>query len=225
MSAYPAKKHLSGFTLIELLVVIAILGILAALMFPAIGKAQRKGKETVKRNNLRSMWQANTLYAADHDGKICLVSDTRDGTNANWKDLLGMYLAIKHLQRGGANEEKVFIDPLFKEYNSQNPSASGYGMSTHPLLPDDIKARNAFWHADDFAGREVYMALVTFPEKRIFIGDSTGWFFTKNSIGNLATSRHRLNGNPAGMFLMFDGSVILLEEADAHQAVLDPENY
>ena len=223
---YNQSKGRNGFTLIELLVVIAIIAILAALMFPAIGNAKLKAKESTKRNNLRSMWQANTLYAGDHGGYICLVSDKRPGTDANWRDLLGMYLDTKHFKRGGANIAKVFIDPLFKEYDPNNGAATGYAMTAHPVLPDDPKARTAFWHVDDAAGREVPLMLVPFPEKRIFIGDSVNWFYTKNNFANaLNTSRHRLNGNPAGMFLMFDGSVQLLVEAHALQAIADPENY
>lgn len=57
----------AGFTLIELLVVIAIIGILSALLLPALARAKQKAKQVNEFNAGRQLMLAWQLYADDHD--------------------------------------------------------------------------------------------------------------------------------------------------------------
>jgi len=59
------KKTNTGFTLIELLVVIAIIGILAAILIPAVGAVRASANNTKCVSNMRSIAQATLLYAKD----------------------------------------------------------------------------------------------------------------------------------------------------------------
>jgi len=57
-----ASGRLAGFTLVELLVVVTIIGILIALLLPAVQGARESGRKTVCQNNLRQIGVALGSY-------------------------------------------------------------------------------------------------------------------------------------------------------------------
>jgi prepilin-type N-terminal cleavage/methylation domain-containing protein/prepilin-type processing-associated H-X9-DG protein len=90
-----SPRPLHGFTLVELLVVIAIIGILVALLLPAIQAARESGRRIQCSNNLKQWALAAQGY---HDTFKCLpMGDTPNPVGWLWKAALLPYIEEKNV--------------------------------------------------------------------------------------------------------------------------------
>ncbi|AQQ08931.1 type II secretion system protein G [Sedimentisphaera cyanobacteriorum] len=125
-----------GFTLIELLTVTAVIGMLIALLLPALNKARQEAKSSVCRNKLRQMSLAASAYNNTYDGYFPPAYDfkkTDSGfLNINWDFIIENSTKIKPgLLWMGESQPEIQQCPSFKG-NSNTPSDiyTGYNYNT-----------------------------------------------------------------------------------------------
>lgn len=140
----PASRR-DAFTLIELLTVIAIIGILAALIFPTVGRVRETAQRTVDANNLREIVKAATIYAADNNDRLpdpvtiaAQYPNLGTGPYA-WAGILA--------QRGVMTDPAFFFAKNDAFFNGTSPAAVVEPTDTSTL-------------AADFAGRTLSFELV-----------------------------------------------------------------
>lgn len=78
------KNLQAGFTIIELLIVIAIIGILATLVLTNFQGAQAKGRDTVRKNDINSIYQKLEEFYNEQGGypDAALTTSTFAGIDA-----------------------------------------------------------------------------------------------------------------------------------------------
>jgi prepilin-type N-terminal cleavage/methylation domain-containing protein len=131
-----SNRWMHGFTLVELLVVIAIIGVLVALLLPAVQAAREAARSTQCNNNIRQVAVALQLY---HDAVDSLPTGADKRSlylySPGWAALI-----LPHMEQGNRLVVmKGFTkDALIKIHPARFDTAPHYGK--HQIFLDHIPA-------------------------------------------------------------------------------------
>jgi prepilin-type N-terminal cleavage/methylation domain-containing protein len=103
-----------AFTLIELLVVIATIGILAAILLPAVNSVLERAKVTKDMSNLRQIGAATQMYMNDNNGVLF-------STTGSWMSQL--YNADNPAASKYLSSWNIFVSPFDKPVSPRTPSS------------------------------------------------------------------------------------------------------
>ncbi|MDG2409358.1 MAG: prepilin-type N-terminal cleavage/methylation domain-containing protein [Pirellulales bacterium] len=213
-------RYQKGFTLIELLVVIAIVGILIALLLPALASTRDSARAVVCKSNLRQIGLSLHTYAEGHGGRFPWTEHSDE--DDSWIITLGPYLEDVDAVRVCPD------DPRGMEWMTDAAKGSSYGINNFVADPEIEGYAGSLWKLRD-ASRLVVLFEAD-PEREGAHGTDhihCSQFYSpvykmlgkvfEMGFREIDTDRH---GGEAANYLFADGHVTLINEATL-QSIID----
>ncbi len=132
----------SAFTLIELLVVIAIIGILVAMLLPAVQAAREAARRTQCNNNIRQVAIAAHNFA---DAKKHFPSSIRPAGLTSLPRIAGILQILPYLEEAGFVRQ---VRPV-EELESCGQPRDRFAADRHAVVPVVAQPGTARWRAGE----------------------------------------------------------------------------
>jgi prepilin-type N-terminal cleavage/methylation domain-containing protein len=199
----PRSRNDLGLTLIELLVVIAVIGVLAALLLPALGRAKDRALVIKCLSNLGEIGFAMQMYKDDNEGRYPTASgrnwvsfrlggDDADASSSSsfglesaTNRLLWQYTTSRELYRCPADRGMNILPFMQPFKNTYEKIGTSYKYNNGPLCP--TRERDAYVDNlgfDGIAGQNENC--IRDPSRRILVHEppsspwnwGDGWYYT-----------------------------------------------
>lgn len=233
-STRPPLPCAAAFTLVELLAVIAIIAILVAILFPVIGSATDRGKQSRCAANLKTWGQGFGLYLGSNDGvfpdegiESAVVDPTKPSA---WYNQIPLAVGAERLAEMCAStprrpprppsDKSIFTCPSYKAADVPSAIAAAmpvfsyaYNLWIDHSVGQRESQNNPPYNGSGKSGfgQLIRLSQILKPSKFVVLGESSGISYD-NMTGYHLVYRHR--GTNSVNILFGDGHIELMAQTN-----------
>src|SRR5262245_40534543 len=134
MTSAPGSRRRPGFTLVELLVVIAIIGVLVALLLPAVQGARDAARRSQCQNNQKQLVLALHNFH-DANGKFPPLRGGRNDSSNRCGDMFGLVFALPYVEQAPRSDQISNGNPVVSWDNVYAPYMGKMPVLLCPASP------------------------------------------------------------------------------------------